>query len=41
MSFDGMTPETNPKNYWEAAGAVENCRKAKIGIVLVPTVIGE
>lgn len=40
MSFDGMTPETNPKNYWEATGAVENCRKTGIGIVLVPTVIG-
>jgi uncharacterized radical SAM superfamily Fe-S cluster-containing enzyme len=40
MSFDGMTPETNPKNYWEAPGAIENCRKAGIGIVLVPTVIG-
>jgi len=40
MSFDGMTPETNPKNYWEAQGAIENCRKAGLGIVLVPTVIG-
>ncbi len=40
MSFDGMTPETNPKNYWEAQVAIENCRKAGLGIVLVPTVIG-
>ena len=40
MSFDGMTPETNPKNYWEAAAAIDNCRKAGLGIVLVPTVIG-
>ncbi|HLC67358.1 MAG TPA: radical SAM protein, partial [archaeon] len=40
MSFDGMTPETNPKNYWEAQGAIENCKKAGLGIVLVPTVIG-
>ena len=40
MSFDGMTPETNPKNYWEAQQAIENCAKAGIGVVLVPTVIG-
>ena len=40
MSFDGMTPQTNPKNYWEAQAAIENCRKAGIGVVLVPTVIG-
>ncbi|MBI4176313.1 MAG: radical SAM protein [Candidatus Aenigmarchaeota archaeon] len=40
MSFDGMTPQTNPKNYWEAQGAMDSCRKAGIGIVLVPTVIG-
>lgn len=40
MSFDGLTPQTNPKNYWEALGAIENCRKAGLGIVLVPTIIG-
>jgi uncharacterized radical SAM superfamily Fe-S cluster-containing enzyme len=40
MSFDGVTAKTNPKNHWEAPGAIENCRKAGIGIVLVPTVIG-
>ena len=40
MSFDGVTAKTNPKNYWEAPGAIENCRKAGIGIVFVPTVIG-
>ncbi len=40
MSFDGMTPQTNPKNYWEAPSAIESCRKAGIGVVLVPTVIG-
>jgi len=40
MSFDGLTPQTNPKNYWEAQKALENCHKADIGIVLVPTVIG-
>lgn len=40
MSFDGMTPETNPKNYWEAQSAIKNCNKAGLGVVLVPTVIG-
>lgn len=40
MSFDGLTPQTNPKNYWEAQKAIENCGKAGIGVVLVPTVIG-
>lgn len=40
MSFDGMTPETNPKNYWEGQQAIDNCAKAGIGVVLVPTVIG-
>jgi 7,8-dihydro-6-hydroxymethylpterin dimethyltransferase len=40
MSFDGVTPQTNPKNYWEAPSAIESCRKAGIGVVLVPTVIG-
>ena len=40
MSFDGLTPQTNPKNYWEAQTAIENCGKAGIGVVLVPTVIG-
>jgi uncharacterized radical SAM superfamily Fe-S cluster-containing enzyme len=39
MSFDGVTPRTNPKNHWEAPYAIEACRKAGIGIVLVPTVI--
>jgi len=41
MSFDGVSPETNPKNFWEVPKAIENVRKAKnAGIVLVPTVIG-
>ncbi len=40
MSFDGVTPQTNPKNYWEAQKALENCKQAGIGVVLVPTVIG-
>ncbi|HXW36825.1 MAG TPA: radical SAM protein, partial [Nitrososphaerales archaeon] len=39
MSFDGTTPKTNPKNHWEAPYAIEACRRAGIGIVLVPTVI--
>jgi len=39
VSFDGMTPESNNKNYWEFPKALENFRKANAGIVLVPTVI--
>ncbi len=39
LSFDGLTPKTNPKNHWEIPGVMENCRKADIGIVLVPTII--
>jgi len=39
LSFDGVTAKTNPKNHWEIPGVLENCRKAGIGIVLVPTVI--
>jgi len=39
LSFDGTTPQTNPKNHWEIPKILENCRKADIGIVLVPTVI--
>lgn len=39
LSFDGTTPETNPKNHWEIPKILENCRKTDIGIVLVPTVI--
>ncbi|MEM5872416.1 MAG: radical SAM protein [Candidatus Aenigmatarchaeota archaeon] len=39
LSFDGTTPKTNPKNHWEIPKILENCRKANIGIVLVPTVI--
>lgn len=39
LSFDGLTPKTNPKNHWEVPGVMENCRKAGIGIVLVPTII--
>lgn len=39
MSFDGVTPRTNPKNHWEVPGVLENARKLGVGIVLVPTVI--
>jgi uncharacterized radical SAM superfamily Fe-S cluster-containing enzyme len=40
LSFDGVTPKTNPKNHWEIPGVLENCRKAdNMGAVLVPTVI--
>ncbi len=40
LSFDGVTPKTNPKNHWEIPGILDNCRKAGgIGAVLVPTVI--
>ena len=39
MSFDGVSPKTNPKNHWEAPICIESCRKAGLGVVLVPTVI--
>jgi uncharacterized radical SAM superfamily Fe-S cluster-containing enzyme len=39
MSFDGVTPKTNPKNHWEAPQAIANCGKVNLSIVLVPTVI--
>jgi uncharacterized radical SAM superfamily Fe-S cluster-containing enzyme len=39
LSFDGVTEKTNPKNHWEVPMAMDNCRKAGLGIVLVPTVI--
>ncbi len=39
LSFDGVTPETNPKNYWEVPEALNNCRDAGLGVVLVPTII--
>ncbi len=39
MSFDGTSPRTNPKNHWEAPYAIDACRKAGLGVVLVPTVI--
>jgi len=39
LSFDGVTPKTNPKNHWEIPAVLENARKLSVGIVLVPTVI--
>ncbi|NYZ74919.1 radical SAM protein [Candidatus Micrarchaeota archaeon] len=39
MSFDGVSAQTNPKNHWEVPAALDNCRKADVGVVLVPTVI--
>ncbi|MBN2102321.1 MAG: radical SAM protein [Candidatus Aenigmarchaeota archaeon] len=39
MSFDGTTPKTNPKNHWEIPYSLDSMRKAKVGAVLVPTVI--
>ncbi|WP_010917190.1 tetraether lipid synthase Tes [Thermoplasma volcanium] len=39
-SFDGPTPRSNPKNFWEIPDALENYKKAPLGVVLVPTVIG-
>jgi len=39
LSFDGVTPKTNPKNHWEIPAVLDNARKLGVGIVLVPTVI--
>ncbi|MEM1642338.1 MAG: radical SAM protein [Desulfurococcaceae archaeon] len=40
LSFDGVTPKTNPKNHWEIPFIFEVFRKAGItSVVLVPTVI--
>ncbi len=39
MSFDGVTPYTNAKNHWEVPYALDNLRKARLPVVLVPTVI--
>ena len=40
LSFDGVSPKTNIKNHWEIPGVLKNIRKAGVGAVLVPTVIG-
>jgi hypothetical protein len=39
LSFDGVSEKTNPKNHWEVPQTIENCRRAGLGVVLVPTVI--
>ncbi len=39
LSFDGVTPKTNPKNHWEIPEILDNARKLNVGVVLVPTVI--
>ncbi len=39
MSYDGVSKRSNPKNHWEAPSTLDACRKANLGIVLVPTVI--
>ncbi len=39
LSFDGVDEETNPKNFVDVPKVLNNCRKAGLGIVLVPTVI--
>ncbi len=40
LSFDGVTPKTNPKNHWEVPFILEVFRRAGMtSVVLVPTVI--
>lgn len=39
LSMDGVTAKTNPKNFWEMPAILENCRRARLGAVFVPTVI--
>ncbi len=39
LSFDGVDEKTNPKNIREIPSILENCRRAELGLVLVPTVI--
>jgi len=39
MSFDGVTPYTNPKNHWEIPYILEALKKASLPVVLVPTII--
>ncbi|NHW22769.1 MAG: radical SAM protein [Archaeoglobales archaeon] len=39
LSFDGLDEKTNPKNYREIPNILENCRKAQLDLVLVPTII--
>lgn len=39
MSFDGVSPISNPKNHWEAPYILETLKRCGLGAVLVPTVI--
>jgi len=40
MSFDGVTPRSNPKNHWEIPFIFDTFRKAGVtSVVLVPTLI--
>ncbi|MBP2624837.1 MAG: radical SAM protein [Nitrosopumilaceae archaeon] len=39
LSFDGVTPRTNPKNHWEIPHTLDSCRKTGTTVVFVPTVI--
>jgi 7,8-dihydro-6-hydroxymethylpterin dimethyltransferase len=39
VSFDGTTIKSNPKSHFEMPKTIDACRKAKLGIVLVPTLI--
>ncbi len=40
LSFDGVSPKTNPKNHWEIPFIFETFRKARMtSVVLVPTLI--
>ena len=33
LSFDGVTPRTNPKNHWEVPYALESARKSGTTVV--------
>ena len=39
-SFDGASPEYNPKNYWEFPRTLAACRDARMCAMLVPTIVG-
>jgi hypothetical protein len=39
LSFDGVTKKSNPKNHWEIPLILDAVRKARLNVVLVPTVI--
>ncbi|MFP3909136.1 MAG: tetraether lipid synthase Tes, partial [Archaeoglobaceae archaeon] len=39
LSFDGVDEKTNPKNFSEVPQILDNCRKADLGVVFVPTIL--